>query len=56
MPCFSFYLLSFFFYKIGRQAGRTGSAWGEELARVREERWCEEGRKMNMVQIMYTHV
>jgi hypothetical protein len=26
-PCFSYYLLCFFFYKIGEQEGRTGSAW-----------------------------
>jgi hypothetical protein len=30
MPCFSFYLLCFSFYKIGEQEGRTGSSqrWG----------------------------
>jgi hypothetical protein len=26
-PCFSYYLLCFFFYKIEEQEGRTGSAW-----------------------------
>jgi hypothetical protein len=26
-PCFSFYQLCFFFYKIGEQEGGTGSAW-----------------------------
>jgi hypothetical protein len=25
MPCFSYYLLCFFFYKIEKQEGRTGS-------------------------------
>jgi hypothetical protein len=32
-PCFSYYLLSFFFYKIREQEGGTGFAWrwgGEE--------------------------
>jgi hypothetical protein len=28
MSCFPFYLLCFFFYKIGEQEGRTGSAGG----------------------------
>jgi hypothetical protein len=27
MPSFSYYLLCFFFYKIGEQEGGTGSAW-----------------------------
>jgi hypothetical protein len=27
MPCFSFYLFPFFFYKIGKQEGGTGPAW-----------------------------
>jgi hypothetical protein len=30
-PCFSFYLLCFFFYKIGEQDGGTGSAQGGEV-------------------------
>jgi hypothetical protein len=29
--CFSFYLLSFFFYKIGEQEGGTGSVVGERF-------------------------
>jgi hypothetical protein len=39
--CFSFYLICFFFNKIGEQEGGTGSAqrWGDRVA-----------------QIMYTHV
>jgi hypothetical protein len=34
-PCFSYYLLCFFFFKIGEQEGRTGSArgWGEGLGK-----------------------
>jgi hypothetical protein len=28
MPCFYYYLLCFFFYKIKEQEGRTGSAQG----------------------------
>jgi hypothetical protein len=34
MPCFSYYLLCFFLYKIREQEGRTGSAW----------RWPGEGK------------
>jgi hypothetical protein len=31
-PCFSYYLLCFFFYKIREQEHRSGSAWkGREL-------------------------
>jgi hypothetical protein len=44
-PCFSFYLLCFFFHKIREQEGGTG--WG--CGRERDKR-------MNPVQIMYTHV
>jgi hypothetical protein len=43
MPCFSYYLL-YFFYKIREQEGRAGSAW----------RWRREGEKVD--QIMYTHI
>jgi hypothetical protein len=35
MPCFSFYVLWFFFYKIKEQEGRTGSArvgWGVDTS------------------------
>jgi hypothetical protein len=31
-PCFSYYLLCFFFYKIGEQEGRTSSAWGADTS------------------------
>jgi hypothetical protein len=27
--CFSYYLLCFFFYKIGEQEDRTGSSWSQ---------------------------
>jgi hypothetical protein len=53
MSCLSFYLLSFFFYKIREQEGRTGPAggwyqWegGDDGERV--------GRRMNTLKIMYT--
>jgi hypothetical protein len=49
--CFSFYLLLFLFYKIREQEGGTGSALGWEGAGG-----GERGRRMNMVQIMCTHV
>jgi hypothetical protein len=52
MPCFSFYLLCYFFYKIGEQEGRTGSAQGLGVGGDGRER----GRRMNMVKTMYTHV
>jgi hypothetical protein len=29
-PCFSFYILCFFFYKIGEQMARISSAWRHE--------------------------
>jgi hypothetical protein len=45
MPCFSYYLLCFFFNKIGEQEGRTGSVWRQD-GRGREK----------MAQIMHTHV
>jgi hypothetical protein len=49
MSCFSFYLFSFFFYKIRKQKGRIGtSGRGEVLEKG--------GRRMNMVQKMCTHV
>jgi hypothetical protein len=47
-PCFSFYLLRFFFYKIGEQEGRTGSAgegecWHQwEGEGGREKGWEDE--------------
>jgi hypothetical protein len=55
-PCFSYYLLCVFFYKIGEQEGRTGSAqqgkvcpwWGEVSG-------GERGRRMNTRQVTYTH-
>jgi hypothetical protein len=52
--CFSFYLLCFFFHKIGEQAGGTGSR--VVLALVGGGGGGERGRKMNIVQIVYTHM
>jgi hypothetical protein len=48
----------FFFYKIGEQEGRIGSAQ-TEWRRLAPWEWGgvrERGRRMNMVEIMYTHV
>jgi hypothetical protein len=42
MPCFFYYILWFFFYKIGEKEGRTGSA--------------KRQGKRKVVQIMYIHV
>jgi hypothetical protein len=49
--CFSYHL-SFFFYKIRKQEGGTGSRGVVE----REEVVEKVGRRMNMVQIVCTHV
>jgi hypothetical protein len=54
-----FIFFCFFFYKIREQEGVTGSAQG--VRKVvgtggREEVVGKMGRRMNMVQIMYTHV
>jgi hypothetical protein len=51
MPHFSFYLLYFFFYKIGEQKGGTDSVQGGE-----REGGSERSRRMSMMQIMCTHV
>jgi hypothetical protein len=56
MPCFSFYLLCFFFYKTREQKGEIGSAWGEGGTSGREEGSGEMGRRINMVQIKCTHI
>jgi hypothetical protein len=45
MPCFSYYLLCFFFNKIGEQEDRTGSAQRRG-----------EGGEGEVAQIMYTQV
>jgi hypothetical protein len=55
-PCFSFYLLGFFFYEIEEQRVEwvlpRGWGWHQwEGGGVRQG-----GKKVNMVQIMYTHV
>jgi hypothetical protein len=56
-PCFSYYLLWFFFYKIREQEGRTGSAWGRVgVGTIGGEDGRERCRRINMVQIIYTHV
>jgi hypothetical protein len=55
ISCFSFYLLSFFFYKIGIQEGRIGSGVGG-LAQWEGVGVGEMGRRMNMAQIMCTCV
>jgi hypothetical protein len=49
MSHFSFYVLCFFFYKVGEQEGRTGSGVGSS-APVGGRRWHERFRRMNMVQ------
>jgi hypothetical protein len=57
MSCFSFYLLSFSFYKIKEQEGRTGPAevrwlgtnWKEKVVR-------KGGSRVTIVQKMCTHV
>jgi hypothetical protein len=57
MPCLSYYLLYFFFYKIREQECGAGSAWKRRVRYQWEEGGGRErGGKMNMVQIMHTHV
>jgi hypothetical protein len=56
--CFSFYLLSCFFYKIKEQEGGTGSGkdgWGVVTSR-RGKVLGKGGRRVNTVQIMCIHV
>jgi hypothetical protein len=59
MPCFSYYLLCFFFYKIREQEDRSSSAqgvcWGVGTS-GRGERGGGRERRTNMVQIMHAHV
>jgi hypothetical protein len=54
-----FFFLSFFFYKIGEQEGRTGPAQGsgEELVGTSERREVvrKGSRRVNTVQKMCTH-
>jgi hypothetical protein len=60
MPCFSYYILCFFFYK--KKTGRQnrfcpGSREvGKGLVPRRRGDGGKKGRRMNMVQIMYTQV
>jgi hypothetical protein len=44
-----------FFYKIREQEGKTGSVWGVGT-REREEDVGKGYRRVNMVQILCTHV
>jgi hypothetical protein len=54
---FLFLSFVFFFYKIGEQEGGTGFAQsGGRLALVGGERWWGKGRRVNMVQTVYSHV
>jgi hypothetical protein len=53
----SLYLLCFFFYKIREQEGGTGSAQKGAVGTSRRGvEVGKGGRRMNMVQIMCTHV
>jgi hypothetical protein len=55
--CFSFYLLWFFFYKIGEQEVRKCSAWVVGCWHQWEgEGGRENGKRINTVQIVYTYV
>jgi hypothetical protein len=55
--CFSFYLLSFFFCKIGKQEGETGTVgWGWGWHQWEERGGQERDRRMNKVQKMYRNV
>jgi hypothetical protein len=57
MSCVSFYLFSFFIYKIREQEGRTGRALGGGMAAVgREEVLGKGGKRVNMAQKMCIHV
>jgi hypothetical protein len=57
MPCFSYFHLCVFFNKVGEQEGGTGSAgWGWDWHRWGEGGGGKRGRRMNMIQITYTHV
>jgi hypothetical protein len=51
--CFSFYRLSFFFFKIGEQEGGTGFGGGTA---GRGKVAGKVGRRINTVQKMGTHV
>jgi hypothetical protein len=58
--CFSFYLLWFFFYKI-REPGRWNRfclerVGGRSAGTCGREEGLERGRRINMEQMMYTHV
>jgi hypothetical protein len=54
MPCFSLYLLCFFFYKIGEQEGGTGSAQGGGKGVGTGGRGA--GKQGEMTQTLYAHM
>jgi hypothetical protein len=60
MPCFSFSLLYFFFYKIKEQEGRTGCAQGSGrvggVGKMGGKVGRERGRRMNIAPIMCAHI
>jgi hypothetical protein len=58
MSCFLFYLLCFFFYKIGEQEGGTGSIQGVGVGSWHQWRGGgeERGRRMNIMQRIHTQV
>jgi hypothetical protein len=56
MPCFSNYVLRFFFYKIREQGSRRGSPQDGGVGHLgKGENGGERDRRVNKVQIMYTH-
>jgi hypothetical protein len=50
MSCFSFYLFSFFFYKITEQKGGRSPVWGEGWHQWKGEVIGKGYRRVNMVQ------
>jgi hypothetical protein len=56
MACFSYYLLYFLFYKIREEECRIGSEGVGSWHQWERGGGREKGRRMNMVQIMYTHI
>jgi hypothetical protein len=55
-PCFSYYLLCFFFYKIGKQKVERVLLGRGEIFGMEGGGGRKRGRRVNMVQIMYTHI
>jgi hypothetical protein len=59
LPCCFYIFCIFSFYKIREQEGGTGSTkrwWGGGWYQGQRDSGGEKDRRMNMVQIMYTHV